>query len=62
MERVIIKELDRALRQARQRTLAYTDEELKEIQNMLSSAGYAISLEIYSRQVEAMETTTPELV
>ncbi len=62
MERVLIKELDRALRLVREKMLSYTDEELIEIRNLITSASHAVSLEIYSREAEALKTKEPELV
>jgi len=62
MERIIIQELDRALRRAREKMLSYTDEELLAVQNLISSASHATSLEVYSRELEASKNKTPELV
>ena len=55
MERVIIKELDRALKRTRERMLCYTDVELKEISGLVAAATLAIEL-------EAMKQKQPELV
>jgi hypothetical protein len=62
MERVIIKELERALRLARDKMLSYTDEELLQVQKLIAAATHATSLEVYSRELEAMKAKTPELV
>ena len=42
--------------------LSYTDEELIQIKNLISSGTHAVTLEIYSREVEALKTKEPELV
>lgn len=62
MEKPIIKELERALRQARDKMLSYTDEELSQVQKLIAAATHATSLEVYSRELEAMKAKTPELV
>ena len=62
MERVIIKELERTLLRTRERMLIYSNEELKQISNLVASATLAIALECYSRELEAMKTKQPELV
>jgi hypothetical protein len=62
MEKAIIKELERALRQARDKMLSYTDEELLQVQKLIAAATHATSLEVYSRELEAMKAKTPELV
>jgi hypothetical protein len=62
MERVIIKEFERALKLVRDKMLSYTDEELIQIRNLISSGNHAVTLEIYSREVEALKTKEPELV
>ena len=62
MERVLIKELDRALRLVRDKMLSYTDEELIQIRNIITAGTHAITLEIYSREVEALKIKEPELV
>jgi hypothetical protein len=62
MEKAVIKELERALKQARDKMLSYTDEELTIIQNLIAAATHATSLEVYSRELEAMKVKTPELV
>lgn len=62
MERIIIKEFERALKLVRDKMLSYTDEELIQIKNLISSGTHAVTLEIYSREVEALKTKEPELV
>jgi len=62
MERVIIKELERTLLRTRERMLIYSNEELKQISDLVASATLAIALEFYSRELEAMKTKQPELV
>jgi hypothetical protein len=62
MERVLIKELDRALRRVRDKMLSYTDEELMLIRNLITAGSHAVDLEVYSREVEALKTKEPELV
>jgi hypothetical protein len=62
MERVIIKELERTLLRTRERMLIYSNEELKQITDLIASATLAIALESYSRELEAMKIKQPELV
>lgn len=62
MERVLIKELDRALRLVREKMLSYTDEELIQIRNLITAGTHAVTLEVYSREVEALKIKEPELV
>ena len=62
MERVLIKELERALRLVREKMLSYTDEELIQIRNLITASTHAVTLEVYSREVEALKTKEPELV
>lgn len=62
MEKAVIRDLDRALKLMRSKMLSYTDEELVEIQNLLTSANHATSLEIFSRVAEAAKVKEPELV
>ena len=62
MEQIIIKELDRALKRTREKMLSYSDEELKQISNLVATATLAIALESYSRELEALKNKQPELV
>lgn len=62
MSTIIIKELDRALRRTRERMLSYSDDEIKQIESLLTAASLATSLEKYSREVDAIKTKQPELV
>lgn len=62
MNQLLIKELERALRRLREKMLDYSDQQLIEIQNMLNSAKYSTSLEIYSREAESLKVDEPELV
>lgn len=62
MNQLLIKELERALRRLREKMLDYSDQQLIEIQNMLNSAKYSVSLEIYSREAESLKVDEPELV
>jgi len=62
MSTIIIKELDRALRRTRERMLSYSDDEIKEIESLLTAASLATSLEKYSREVDAIKVKQPELV
>jgi len=62
MERVLIKELERALRLVREKMLSYTDEELIQIRNLITAGTHAVTLEVYSREVEALKIKEPELV
>jgi hypothetical protein len=62
MERVLIKELDRALKLVREKMLSYTDEELIQIRNLITAGTHAVTLEVYSREVEALKIKEPELV
>lgn len=62
MERIIIKELERTLLRTRERMLIYSDEELKQIADLVAAATLAIALESYSRELETMKNKQPELV
>ena len=59
---IIIKELDRALKRTPERMLSYSDDEIKEIESLLTAASLATSLEKYSREVDAIKVKQPELV
>lgn len=61
MERIVIQELERTLTLTRADMLSYSDEGLLRMGKMIESAGLAIALEIYSRQVEAMKNPHPVL-
>jgi len=62
MNGIVIKELDRALKRTRERMLSYSDIEIKQIEELLTAATLATSLEKYSRDIEAMNIKQPELV
>jgi hypothetical protein len=62
MEKAIIKDLERALRLARDKMITYTNEELIQVCNLLAAATHSANLEVYSREVEALKTKEPELV
>jgi len=62
MSRIIINELSRTLRRTRENMLAYSDEEIKQIERLLMAATLATSLEKYSRELEATKAKEPELV
>ena len=62
MNRIIIKELDRALKRTRERMLSYSDEEIKQIEDLLNAAILSTTLEKYSREIDTLKAKQPELV
>ena len=61
MERIVIKELERTLRLTRADMLSYSNEGLTEMAKLVEATILAISLEVYSRELEAMKNTQPVL-